>query len=413
MSKNPGINSVVEKMQTENAFAVAAQAQELINSGKDIIRFEIGDLNFNTSNKISDVCYQAIFEGITKYCSSAGIPQLRRAVAKHVSKTRKINIDMENVVIAPGAKPIIIFGIMSCLLSRGDEVVMANPVYPAYPSLSDYLGFKPVFVPLKEENNFVFKLEDLEKKVNDKTRIIILNSPQNPTGGILSRDDLEGIADIANHYNLWVISDEVYSNIIYKGNHESIASIKGMQEKTLVVDGFSKTYSMTGWRLGYGVAPKNLIQAMVKLVTNYVSCTPPFIQFSGCAALSGSQDETKRMVKELKIRRNLMVDGLNKIEGISCKMPNGAFYAFPNVTKACENLGLKDSREMREYLMHCGVSTLDRMCFGEKNEGEDQEYLRLCYASQSIKNIEIGLERIEGAIVNSNHLKEFNERLNK
>jgi len=327
----------------------------------------------------------------------AGIPDFRRTVAEYINRTRKTNIDMDNVIVGPGTKPIIFYAI-SALVENGDEVIYPNPGYPIYESLISYIGGKPVPLPLVEERDFRFNIEDLKKAVTKKTKMIILNSPQNPTGSVLSREDIEEIAEIAIENDLWVMSDEIYSRIIYGDSFTSIISIDGMPERTVLIDGFSKIYSMTGWRLGYGIVPKELTPVMISLNTNIVTCTATFTQYAGLEAYKGGCEETDKMVEEFRHRRDLIVSGLNDIKGITCLLPKGAFYVFPNVTEACRNLGLKDSGELQQKILHEGnVAVLPRTSFGPKIAGETQEYIRLSYAT-SRENIIEGLKRIKSVI---------------
>jgi len=304
---------------------------------------------------------------------------------------------MENVIVGPGTKPIIFYAI-SALVEDGDEVIYPNPGYPIYESLVNYVGGKPVALPLLEERQFSFNLDDLKRLVTDKTRMIILNSPQNPTGGVLSDEDLQDIAKIAIANDIWIMSDEIYSRIIYDGSFSSIISIDGMAERTVLIDGFSKIYSMTGWRLGYGIIPEELTPVMISLNTNIVTCTATFTQYAGIEAYEGSQEDTEKMTDEFRFRRDLIVEGLNNIKGVSCLLPKGAFYVFPNVTRACRNLGLKDSRELQQKILHEGnVAVLPRTSFGVRNPGEKEEYIRLSYAT-SRENIIEGLKRIKSII---------------
>lgn len=334
---------------------------------------------------------------MTHYSPPAGVPDFRRVVAKYIKNTRNIDLDMDNVIVGPGTKPIIFYAI-SALIESGDEVIYPNPGYPIYESLINYVGGKSVPLPLLEEKEFSFDIADLRRIISPRTKMIILNSPQNPTGGILNTNDLESIAEIAMENDLWVMSDEIYSRIIYEGEFNSIISIKGMKERTILIDGFSKIYAMTGWRLGYGIMTKELIEQMITLNTNIVTCTATFTQYAGIEGYEGTQQETYKMVEEFRARRDLIVCGLNDIKGFNCILPKGAFYVFPNVTRACNNLGFKDSREMQQYLLHeAGVAVLPRTSFGSRNENEKEEYIRLSYAT-SRENIIEGLKRIKKVI---------------
>jgi aspartate aminotransferase len=387
----------ISRLGNENAFVVLAEVTKLKEQGRDIINFGVGEPDFDTPCNVKTAGIDAINNNLTHYGPPAGIPDFRRAVAEYINTTRQISIDMENVIVGPGTKPIIFYAI-SALVEEGEEVIYPNPGYPIYESLINYIGGKPVALPLLEERGFSFNVSDLKKAVTSKTKMIILNSPQNPTGGVLGWQDLEAIARIAIENDLWVMSDEIYSRIIYSDSFESIISIDGMPERTVLIDGFSKIYSMTGWRLGYGIVPKELTPTMISLNTNIVTCTATFTQYAGHEAYKGSREETDKMVEEFMYRRDLIVAGLNDISGVKCLLPKGAFYVFPNVTEACRNLGLKDSRELQQKLLHEGnVAVLPRTSFGPKNPGETQEYMRLSY-STSRENIIEGLRRIKAVI---------------
>ena len=384
-------------LRTETAFEVLAEVNKLKASGKDIISFAIGEPDFDTPSNIIDAGIKALKGGYTHYGPSAGLLPIRESIARYVSNSRGIKVDPEEVIVTPGAKPIIFFGILSCI-NEGDEVIYPNPGFPIYESVINFIGAKPVPLPLLEEKDFRFDVEMLKEKITKRTRMIIINSPQNPTGGVLTEDDLKIIADLAIKNDLWVFSDEIYCNMVYDGEFKSIASIPGMKERTILLDGFSKTYAMTGWRLGFGVTNTELATHIARLVTNSVSCTSTFTQMAGVEALEGSQDESKAMIKEFKARRYLIVEELNKIDGITCKNPGGAFYVFPNVTEACKKLNLKNSKEFQQYLLYkADVAVLARTCFGRKNEEEDQEYVRLSYAA-SRENIREGVRRIKEAV---------------
>jgi len=387
----------MERLGTETAFEVLAEVNELRRKGRKIVSFCIGEPDFDTPENIKDAGIRALKDGYTHYSPSAGILPLREVIARYVSKTRGIEVDPEGVVITPGAKPIIAYGILACV-NEGDEVIYPNPGFPIYESLISFVGAKPVSLPLLEEKEFSFDLQDLEARITDKTKMIIINSPHNPTGGILTEDDLETVARIAKEKDIWVLSDEVYSQIIYDTEFKSIASIPGMKERTILIDGFSKTYAMTGWRLGYGVMRQDLAQDLTRIETNVNSCTNTFIQHAGVEALEGPQDASLAMVGEFKERRDIIWEGLNEIKGIRCVKPKGAFYVYPNVTEACQNLNLRDSKKLQEYLLYeANVAVLGRSCFGCRNEEEKDEYIRLSYAT-SKKEILEGLRRIKKAV---------------
>lgn len=374
---------------TETAFEVLAKAKALEKQGREIIHLEIGEPDFDTPNNVKEAAIKAMRSGYTHYVPAAGIPELRTAIAEHLSKSRGIDVDPEEVVVTPGAKPIIFFSLLACA-EPGDEVMYPNPGFPIYESMINFVGAKPVPMPLKEENDFRIDNDDTVNKITNTTKMIILNSPGNPTGGVLSRDNLEAIADrIKNRDDLLVLSDEVYSRIIYEGNHESIASRKDMKEKTILMDGFSKTYAMTGWRLGYAAMRKDLAQKVTQLMVNSNSCTCAFTQMAGVEALRGPQDEPKKMVEEFGRRRDVIVSGLNKINGMTCKNPFGAFYVFPNVKGFT-----MDCRKLSDFLLNkAGVAVLSGTSFGNYGEG----YLRLSFAN-SVENIEKALGRISEAL---------------
>jgi len=379
----------METLGTETAFEVLAKAKTLEKQGKDVVHLEIGEPDFDTPNNIKEAAVKALNSGYTHYGPSAGIPELRETIAQYISKTRGIKADPDEVVVTPGAKPIMFFSILA-LVNPGEEVLYPNPGFPIYESMANFVGAKAVPIPLKEENDFRLDQEYVKEKITKKTKMIILNSPENPTGGVLTRDDLKTIADcIADRDDVFVLSDEIYSRIVYEGNHESIASLPGMKEKTIILDGFSKTYAMTGWRLGYGVMRTDLAQKVAQLQTNSNSCTCTFTQIAGIEALKGSQSESEKMDAEFKKRREVIVSGLNNINGITCKKPRGAFYAFPNIT----GTGM-DSRKLGDHLLYnAGVAVLPGTSFGKFGEG----YLRLSFAN-SIENIKKALDRISKAV---------------
>jgi aspartate/methionine/tyrosine aminotransferase len=382
------ISKMIQRAGTETAFEMLAKAKELERQGKSVVHFEIGEPDFNTPENVKEAGIKAIKENYTHYSPTQGILELREAVAEYISKTRDIKVTPDEVIITPGGKDVI-FSTMLSLLDEGDEAIYPNPGYPIYESAIKLVGAKPVPMPLREENDFAFDRHEFEKLVTPKTRLIVINSPANPTGGILSYEDLEFIADIAKKNDIMILSDEIYSRIIYEGKFVSIASLPGMKERTIILDGFSKTYAMTGWRLGYAVANKEVIEALKRVAVNSFSCVATFVQMAGVEALRGPQDEVEKMRKEYEERRNLIVKGLNEIPGFSVKMPKGAFYAFPNVKK----LG-KPSKELADYLLYeAGVCTLSGTAFGEYGEG----YLRFSYAT-SKENIIEGLKRVKQAI---------------
>jgi aspartate/methionine/tyrosine aminotransferase len=377
------------RLGTETAFDVLVKAKALEAQGRDVVHLEIGEPNFDTPKNICDAAVKAIRDGYTHYGPAAGLPELREAIAKYISESRGIEVSIDEITVTPGAKPIMFFGILSCV-DEGDEVIYPNPGFPIYESVINFIGAKPVPVPLREEVDFRFDLDALRDSVSDKTRMIIINSPQNPTGGFLLKSDLEAIAELAIENDIIIMSDEVYSQIIYDdAKHESIAALPGMKERTIIIEGHSKTYAMTGWRLGYGVMPADLAAQIAKLMVNSNSCTAAMVQMAALEALTGPQDEVGKMVAELKSRRDAIVSGLNAIEGITCKNPLGAFYVFPNVTAMPMS-----SDDFAEHLLQkYAVATLSGTAFGEYGDG----YLRLSYAG-SMESIKEGLKRIAEAV---------------
>ena len=388
------ISERTRNLGTENAFVVLKEVNELVSQGKDIVNFCIGQPDFDTPEHIKEAAIKAIREGKTGYTPSPGIPELREAVAEYFSETRGIDVKPEWVVVANGAKPFISYVIQTVTdYGKGEEVIYPNPGFPIYESQIRACGAIPVPIPLRESKGYAFDIEYLEKKINEKTRLIILNSPHNPTGGLLDRKMLEQIADIVKKYdNLWIFSDEVYSRIVYDGEFASIASIPEMQERTIIVDGVSKTYAMTGWRIGFA-ANEKLAPYLSRWITNTDSCAGHPNQYAALAALTGPQDETEKMVETFKKRRDIIVEGLNDIEGIKCLKPGGAFYVWPNITEACRIVGAKDAEEFRKDLLYkAGVAVLSDIHFGFKNEGEG-EHLRFSYAA-SEEDIREGLKRL-------------------
>lgn len=385
---------------TENAFKVLAEVNKLKSQGKDIISFGLGEPDFDTPSNIKEAAIAALKQNYTHYGPSAGLPALREAIAKYISRSRKINVVPEEVVVTPGGKPIIFYSIL-CLINPGDEVIYPNPGYPIYESIINFAGAKAVPVPIIEEKGFSLDVNNLKNLITPKTKMIVLNSPQNPTGGIIEKNDLEAIADLAKKHDLIILSDEIYSEIVFEGQFNSISTIPGMKERTIILDGLSKTYSMTGWRVGYGIFNKEIAMHIANLETNSVSCTATFSQIASIEALNGPQDETKRMVEIFKKRSKIIVDGLNDIKGINCLQPKGAFYVFPNVTQACRNMGFVNSEEFQQFLLHeAGAAVLPRSSFGVRNKTEKEEYVRLCYAV-SEKEIIKGLLRIKKAVENN------------
>lgn len=373
---------------TETAFEVLARARALEARGRDIVHLEIGEPDFNTPNNVVEAGVEALRGGWTHYGPSAGLPQCREAIVAAFEQDRGVKVDPDCVVVTPGAKPILFYAVLATV-NPGDEVIYPDPGFPIYESVISFFGGKPVPLPLKEENEFRVDLADLEARITDKTRLLIFNSPHNPCGSMLRKEDLAQIAELAERHDFWVLADEIYSQIIYEEKHESITQFDGMLDRTIVVDGFSKTYAMTGWRLGYGIMPKDLAPHVARLMTNSNSCTAAFTQMAGVEALEGPQDDVEAMVKEFRRRRDRIVDGLNAIDGISCVKPAGAFYVFPNI----KELGMKSSELQDRLLEEAGVAALAGTSFGPEGEG----YLRFSYAN-SLENIEKALGLVENLL---------------
>ena len=384
------------RLGTESAFRVLAQAQALEAKGIDVIHLEIGEPDFATPENITDAAARAVKEGYTHYCNSQGMIQLRTAIAREVGKRRGITVDPECVVVTPGAKPVMFYSILA-LLEEGDEAIYPDPGFPIFKSMIDFTGARAVPLPMREELDFCFDIDQFKSKVTSHTRLIIVNSPHNPTGGVLDRGTLEQIADIVKKYDdLWVFSDEPYSRMVHEGDFTSIASIPGMQERTIIVDGVSKTYAMTGWRIGFASNEK-LAECFSRWVTNTDSCAGHPNQYAALTALNGPQNQAEEMMASFKRRRHLIVEGLNRIDGIRCLRPRGAFYAWPNVTDACRMVGAKDSEDFRKRLLQeAGVAVLSDIHFGHRNIGEG-EHIRFSYAT-SEANIQEGLRRIKDYI---------------
>lgn len=374
----------MSRLGTETAFVVLARAKQLEAKGKDIIHLEIGEPDFDTPGNIVESAIAALRDGWTHYGPSAGLPELREAVAEEVTRTRGVKVGSSEVVITPGAKPIMFYAMLA-MLDPGDDVIYPNPGFPIYESVINFIGARPVPIQLREEKSFRLDVDELVSLVTPKTRMMIINSPQNPTGSVLTSEDLEAIAAICVKNDIIVLSDEIYSRILYEGDHKSIFSINGMKERTIILDGYSKTYAMTGWRLGYGVMPADLAEQVAKLQTNCSSCTASFSQRAGITALMDPQDEVEKMVEEFRRRRDIVVKGLNDIKGLSCLSPDGAFYVFPNISQT----GFSSSQLAEKFLEEAGVAVLSGTSFGAFGEG----FIRISYAN-SVENISRALERI-------------------
>ena len=372
------------RIRGEGALEVLARGMALEAQGREIIHLEIGQPDFDTPAYIVDAGKQALDDGYTQYTPAAGLPHVRQTFADYVNEAWGIPVDLENIVVVPGGKPMIFYAIVA-LVNAGDEVIYPNPGFPTYESMIDFVNGRAVPMPLREEKGFSFDPDEFASLVNENTKLIILNSPGNPTGGVMSRSDLEVVAEMATRYDCWILSDEIYARLVYEGEHHSIAKLPGMQERTVIMDCFSKTYAMTGWRLGYGVMPHELAEGVTRLMINSNTCTAAFTQVAGVAALTGDQTPVTEMVAEFKRRRDAIVKGLNALPGITCLEPQGAFYAFPNVTA----LGQSEEEIAEALLDEAGVAALPGTSFGQYGKG----YLRLSYAN-SLENIQKALERM-------------------
>jgi len=374
----------MQRLGTETAFEVFARARALEAQGRDIVHLEIGEPDFDTPANIIGAGIDALREGWTHYGPSPGLPALREAVAEHVTGTRHTRVNPEEIVIVPGGKPIIFFTILA-LVEKGDEVIYPNPGFPIYESMIEFVGAQALPIHLREERGFGFDVDDLASGISDRTKLIILNSPHNPTGGVLTEKDVRAIANVIGDRDIMVLSDEIYSRLIFEGEHFSIISIPEFRDRTILLDGFSKTYAMTGWRLGYGVMRPDLAKQISRLMTNSNSCTASFTQMAGVEALHGDQQSVEKMRQEFLSRRDVMVSALNQIKGFRCQKPGGAFYVFPNI----EATGWPSKKLAHALLEEAGVACLSGTSFGSLGEG----YIRFSIAN-SIENIEKALERI-------------------
>ena len=375
----------MNRLGTETAFEVLAKAQKLESQGKNVIHLEIGEPDFNTPENIITAGQNALSNGFTSYNPSPGYGELRDVIANEINTSRGINVSGENVIVTPGGKPIMFF-VMLALIENGDEVLYPNPGFPIYESMIEFCGGTAVPMKLHGDRDFNIDIKEVSNQITSKTKLMIINSPNNPCGSILGDTELEELANLAKENNILVLSDEIYSRFLFEGEHNSITTFPDMLSQTIILDGFSKTYAMTGWRIGYGVFPKNLVEPISRLVTNSVSCTASFTQKAAIEAISGSQKEPNLMVQEFKKRRNLIVDGLNSIPGFNCAMPKGAFYAFPSISGTGFSSGLLANRLLEE----AGVALLAGECFGKYGEG----FLRISFAN-SEKNLNEALSRIE------------------
>ena len=374
----------MSRLGTETAFEVLVKARALEAKGKSVIHLEIGEPDFDTPANIVDSAVDALRKGWTHYGPAAGLPQLREAIAEDVSRSRGVPVSPEEVVVVPGGKPVMFFVILA-LAQAGDEVIYPNPGFPIYESMINFSGAKAVPLRLREEMDFRFDVKELASLITDRTRLIILNSPHNPTGGVLTGQDIQEIAQVIGNRNVMILSDEIYSRLIFDGKHHSIAAVPGFKDRTIILDGFSKTYAMTGWRMGFGVMRTDLVPQVSRLVTNATSCTASFTQVAGVEALRGDQASVEKMRLEFLRRRDMFVKGLNQVKGFSCRVPAGAFYTFPNIEKT----GWPSKKLADALLDDAGVAALSGTAFGVSGEG----YLRFSIAS-SYENLEQALERI-------------------
>ena len=375
----------MSRLGTESAFEVLVRARALEKQGKHIVHLEIGEPDFDTPKNIVDAAVSALHMGYTHYGPSAGLPDLREAIAEDVSRSRGVKFTPEEVVVVPGGKPIIFFTLLA-LVEEGDEVIYPNPGFPIYESMINFLAAKAVPIPLHEERDFRLDVDELASRITDRTKLIIINSPQNPTGGVLTKNDIYDIAAAIGDRNLMVLSDEIYCRLLFEGEPFSISAVEGMKDRTIILDGFSKTYAMTGWRMGYGVMRADLATHIARLMTNSNSCTASFTQMAGIEAIRGDQTATERMRLKFQRRRDVFVNGINRIKGFSCRLPKGAFYTFPNITQT----GWPSKKLADALLDEAGVAALSGTAFGAFGEG----YLRFSVAN-SVENIEIALDRID------------------
>jgi len=373
----------LSRLGTETAFEVLARAKALEAQGHEMIHLQIGEPDFDTPPHIVEAAARALRDGATHYCPAPGIPELREAAAGYLSRTRGLEIDAGRVLVTPGAKPFLFFGVLATC-NPGDEVIYPNPGFPIYESVIRWSGATPVPLPITEDAGFAFSADDLAERLTPRTKLVILNSPANPTGGVVPRAVNAEVAKRLHDHDCYILTDEVYSEMVYDGEHDSIAS-HGLLDRTILLDGFSKTFAMTGWRLGYAAVPAELVEPLTRLFINCHSCTPPAFQLAGVAALTGPMDEVRAMIDEFRVRRELVVNGLNDLPGVTCIEPKGAFYAFPNIS----GTGLKARDLQNQLLEEAGVAMLAGTSFGEYGEG----YMRVSYAN-SPENITAALQKM-------------------
>jgi aspartate/methionine/tyrosine aminotransferase len=375
----------MSRLGTETAFEVLVRARALEAQGKEIVHLEIGEPDFDTPGNIIEAAVGALHKGFTHYGPAAGLPELRQTIADYIAQTRGIQTSADEVVVVPGGKPIMFFTMLA-LVDEGDEVIYPNPGFPIYESMINYVGGKPVPIQLREDMDFRLDVKEFARLITDRTKLIILNSPQNPTGGVLSKGDVEEIAAAIGDRDITVLSDEIYSRLLFEGAHFSIAALPGFKDRTIILDGFSKTWAMTGWRMGYGVMRADLAAQMARLVTNSSSCTASFSQVAGIEAIKGDQSSVGKMLAEFQRRRDVFYERINQIKGFSCRLPKGAFYMFPNITKT----GWPSKKLADALLEEAGVAALSGTAFGAFGEG----YLRFSVAN-SLPNIHKALDRVE------------------
>ncbi len=378
----------MSRIGTETAFEAGARARALESTGKSVVHLEIGEPDFDTPSNIREAAKRALDRGATHYTPTPGIPELREAIAADATARKRFPVAADRVVVTPGGKPVMFFTILA-LVDEGDEVVYPDPGFPIYESMVNYVGGKAIPCPIRQENSFRLDPDELATLVSERTKLVIINSPANPTGGVSTREDLEKIAELARRYDFTVLADEIYGRILYEGEHVSIASLPDMAERTIVLDGISKTYAMTGWRLGYAIVPQALVTPMTRLIVNSVSCTNAATQWAGVEALTGPQDSVDTMVHEFRARRDLIVDGLNAVPGFHCLRPSGAFYAFPDIS----GTGLTGAELADRLLYEGGVCGLSGTAFGQVGK----QHLRFSYAT-SRENIAEALRRIRATV---------------
>tara|TARA_B100001996_G_scaffold106659_3_gene80414 strand:- start:17719 stop:18885 length:1167 start_codon:yes stop_codon:yes gene_type:complete len=377
-----------KRLGTETAFETLAKAKKLESMGKNIVHLEIGEPDFDSPEHVINAAKKALDDGFTHYGPSAGQPELRESIAIHQGEFNGYSISPDNVIVTPGGKPVMFFSILA-LVEEGDEVIYPNPGFPIYESMINYSGAKAVPMKLEESKDFNAIIDDLEKLITSRTKLMILNYPNNPCGSVMQKEDLQRISDLAIKNDIVVLSDEIYKDMYYEGEHYSISNFEGMKERTIILDGFSKSYAMTGWRLGYGIFPDFMVDDVTKLMTNSVSCTSVFSQMAAIAALEGPKDFTRNMMEKFRIRRKIVHDGLNSIDGINCRMPLGAFYAFPNIS----GTGLSSSEFADRALNEYGVALLSGTAFGEFGDN----YIRISFAN-SEDNLSIAIDRLSNMI---------------